>query len=262
NGVSGTFYPWQVIHIRNVGIDGGYTGLSTIHYAARCLGIAQSADEQSLETFEGGSMVKGMVAGGETVVGMGAMQEEQLKTVADRIDSELRSGKNIIELPAGTTFNSLQMTVAEAKLLEHREFSVFEIARFTGVPPEKLFVNMTQNYKASEMAQINFLNDSVSPIITQIEQEFSNKLIPKALAFRENIRFEREALLKADITALADYYAKMHGMGVLTTNEIRAKKGLQPVEGGEQPLVSTNLQKLNQIKVNGPGKGNQDTKGE
>ncbi len=250
NGIQGTFFPFEIIHIKNIAIDGGYTGLSTIQYAARCLGIAAAGDEQSLDTFDGGTMMKGFVAGGETMRGIGAEQEEALTTIGDRIEGELRSGKNIISLPEGTDFRALQMTVAEAKLLEHREFTVFEISRFTGVPPEKLFVNMPQNYKASEMSQINFLNDSINPFITQIEQEFSAKIIGRGLAFKERIKFDRDALLNTDITAKADFYQKMHGLGVLTTNEIRAFQGLLPLEGGDQPLISTNLQKLNEIKVN------------
>lgn len=244
----------EIIHIKNLTLDGGYMGISTIAYASRVLGIAQSADEQSLETFEGGSMIKGMIAGGETVRGMGELQEAQLKTVADRVDAELRSGKNIIELPAGTEFKALQMTVAEAKLLEHREFSLKDICRFYGVDPERVFAGTSGNYKASESTQINFLNNTLNPILSQIECEFSRVLLYDKYRDRYKIEFDRNSLFITDLTSKANYYKTMLELGAYTVNEIRAQEGRLPVEGGNDAFISTNLQSLKNPKVNGTDK--------
>ncbi len=249
NKIYGEYDSSEIIHIKNMSLDGGYTGVPVIQYASRVLGIATSADEQSLDTFDGGTMIKGFVAGGETMQGFGAEQEEALTTIGDRIEGELRSGKNIISLPEGTDFRALQMTVAEAKLLEHREFSVIEICRFYGVDPERVFAGTAGNYKASESSQINFLNNTLNPILTQIESEFTRVLIQKRYRHRYKVEFDRKALFITDLTSKASYYKSMVEIGVFTVNEVRGKEGMSPVKGGDEAFISANLQSLKNPKV-------------
>lgn len=46
NGIEGTFDADEIIHLKNLSLDGGYTGVSTITYAAKVMGISANADER------------------------------------------------------------------------------------------------------------------------------------------------------------------------------------------------------------------------
>ena len=61
NNIYGEFESWQIIHLKNLSLDGGYTGVSTLQYAARTMAISTNADIANVETFKSGGIVSGFV---------------------------------------------------------------------------------------------------------------------------------------------------------------------------------------------------------
>ena len=94
NRIYGRFESYEIIHLKNNSLDGGYTGVSTIMYASRIFSIAASADNQNLRTFQNGSKIKGLVSGAKEInkglPGAG-MTDIQLSTVGDRIEEQLNT---------------------------------------------------------------------------------------------------------------------------------------------------------------------------
>jgi HK97 family phage portal protein len=245
NHVYGTFDAEDIIHIRGMNVDGGYTGESIIRYAARTLGLATKEAEQSEEVMQPGSTYKGFVSGDDSAVqGFGAPQTKQLQTVSDRIEKELKSGKNIMSLPGAMKFSALSMSPADLQLLDSKRFGVLEICRFYGVHPDKVFQNQSSNYKASDMAQVQYMIDTLQPYVRQIEQEFTRKLIPASMAKKMRIRFDLEEYYQLDFATKASYMKATIEGGVRTPNEWRAKDGKAPIKGGDMTFISCNLQSI------------------
>ena len=194
NGIIGVFDSDEIIHLRNMSLDGGYTGASTITYASRVMNVAANADERTLDSFKPGKTLKGFISGdGDTGVrGFGEMQDSQLEDVEKRITSEVNSGKGIFRIPGAAKFNQLSLSSTDLQLLETRKFSVLDICRFYGVHPDKVFAGQSQNYKASEMSNQSFLSDTLQPYLRKIESELTAKLIPQSLAHRMKIEFDVE----------------------------------------------------------------------
>jgi len=252
NNIYETFESEEIIHLKNMSLDGGYTGVSTIYYASRVLGISASADAQSLDSFQPGATTKGFVSGEATTTkGFGEFQDQQLKTVGDRVQDELASGKKIFWLPDSMKFNQLGMSPADVKLLETKEFGVLEICRFYGVHPDKVFAGQSRNYKASEMSQVLFMADTLQPLLRQIESEFSAKLIPESLADNYKIEFDIEAMYQTDLVSEAAYMEKTIQNGVYTTNEWRKRKGQAPIQGGDVAMISCNVAPIDSAKIRG-----------
>ncbi|WP_353332784.1 phage portal protein [Bacteroides sedimenti] len=251
NGINGVYEAWQVIHLKNKSIDGGYTGVSTISYAARTMNVTANADQQTLNELKGGNRMKGFVTGGDIASGMGKYQDKQTDIVKERLKAELAAGENIMRLPAGVDFRQLSITPADAQLLETRKFSVFEICRFYGVHPDKVFAEASSNYKASENSQVSFLTDTLQPVLAKIEAEFSAKLIPKNLIGKYRIKFDISALYQVDLDTKSKYYKQMQEIGAFTTNEIRQKENLPPVDGGDIAFVSCNIAPIDSAKIRG-----------
>ena len=88
NHLYGRYEPYEVIHLRNNSLDGGYTGVSTITYASRIFSIAASADNQNLRTFQNGSKIKGLVSGKSLsgAIGTNSLTDKQGKDVGVRIE--------------------------------------------------------------------------------------------------------------------------------------------------------------------------------
>ena len=114
----------EIIHLRNMSLDGGYTGESTIRYASKILGIAASANNQSEYNFQPGNTYKGFISGDaeSTVKGYKEYKESQLEDIASRFREELRKGETITYLPGQTKFNPLSMSPADIQLMEQNKF--------------------------------------------------------------------------------------------------------------------------------------------
>jgi HK97 family phage portal protein len=254
NKIYGIFDADEIIHLKNLSLDGGYTGVSTLQYASRTLAISANADAANVESFKTRGTLSGFVSGKNSTLGFGSIQDTQLQGVADNIEKQLASGKKIFNLPGEMSFNQISLSPSDIQLLETKTFNVLDICRFFGVHPDKVFAQQTANYKASEMSQVSFLTDTLQPILTQIENELQIKLIPRELAMQYKIDFDIEPLLQTDLLTQADYINKTISSGVKTVNQWRKKFGQAPVEGGDKVLVSANLKALDVLNAEIPTK--------
>lgn len=253
NAVVGLFDAEEIIHLRNISLDGGYNGISTISYGAKVLGISANADNRTSDSFKPGNTLKGFISGdGEAgVKGLGEIQDKQLADIEKRITDEVNSGKGIFRIPGASKFNQLSISSTDLQLLETRKFGVLDICRFFGVHPDKVFAGQSQNYKASAMSNEMFLSDTLQPRLSKIESEINSKLIPKGLAFKEKMEYNVEALLTTSLEQEATYIQKTIENGVYTVNYWRAKKGQDPIEGGDIPMISCNVAPIDSVKIKG-----------
>lgn len=247
NRIYGRFEPYEIIHLKNNSLDGGFTGVSTITYASRIFSIAASADNQNLRTFQNGSKIKGLVSGvKEAARGLpgAGVTDNQLSTIGDRIEEQLNTGKDIITVPGEVGFNQLSINPVDAQLLETKKFSILDICRFYGVHPDKVFAGQSANYKASEMSNVSFLTDTLQPILKQIEAEFNYKLIPNSVAHIYKISFDLACLYQTDLMTQATYLKTMEESGVFSVNDARKRVDQPPVEGGDRVFISCNIRPI------------------
>ncbi len=257
NNIYKTLDSDEIIHLRNMSLDGGYTGVSTIRYAANIMGVTAGADYQSGRNFRPGNTYKGFVSGNsDTTRGYEQYTEGQLEDAAGRFRKELQSGETITYLPGDLKFNPLSMSPADIQLLEIMKFSVLNICRFFGVHPDKAFAGQSQNYKASEMSQVQFMTDTLQPILRQIENEFFAKLIPRNVASKYRILFDIESFYQTDLETISNHDEKLIQNGISTVNELRAKAGKVAVPGGDVAMISCNVQPLENAINNVKNKNN------
>lgn len=253
NGIVGTYTPDEIIHLRNLSLDGGYTGVSIIHYASKTMSVSANADDRTLDSFKPGNILKGFISGDREagIQGYGDLQDEQLKSIKDRIESEINNGKNLFSIPGQAKFNQLSMSPTDLQLLETRKFGVLDICRFYGVHPDKVFAGQSQNYKASEMSSDSFLADTLQSRLRKIESEFTAKLIPRELAYKMKIEFDVESLLMMSLEQTANYMEKTIQNGIYSVNYWRSRKGQLPIEGGDDAMISCNVAPVNSAKIKG-----------
>ena len=250
NGIYGTYTADKIIHIRNMSLDGGRTGISTVQYAATALGIQATADKETKRMFATGGRIKGIVHNDTSVRGFGEYQDDELEKTAKMIQERVKTD-DIVYLPGQTQFTPWSMSSVDMQLLEHKKFGVIEICRFFGVHPDKVFAQQSENYKASEMSQVSFLTDTLNPILRKIENEFHAKLVLPEMANDYKFEFDTSTIYTTDLTTEAAYMEKTINTGVMTINEWRRKKGLKPVDGGDQTLVSCNVAPIGSSKIQG-----------
>lgn len=248
NDINRTVKPADIVHLRNICIDGTGIGISTVQYAAQALGIIRLSDQNTATTLSNGGRMRGLLSGSGGVNTFAAATSNQLDSVSAAIENDIRAGRTVISVPEDMKFQSISLSPADAKVLESKQFTIRDVARFFRVHPALLYEESNNTYKSAEVPNVMFLTQTLAPLLVKIEQELALKLIPAALRGSYRIRFDREELYTTDLLTEADYFGKMLQTGVYTVNELRAKKGLQPVKGGDTPLVSANLKSTDEIQ--------------
>lgn len=239
--INGVFSADEIIHLKNNSLDGGYTGVSTITYASLSISLSANADKQTNNGLLSGNQKSGFLVGGNELQGLGALDTEVADRVADRVNNEIAQGRRIIRLSGSMQFIESSMSNSDAELLEVRKYSVLDICRFFGVHPYMVFADQSTNYKEAENSQINFLNQTLQPLILQIEQEFSVKLLPRGRRASERIRFDLSRLFATDLRTRAEYVKSSVEAGVMTPNEGRIFENREPIEGGDQLFITCNV---------------------
>ena len=249
--IAGDFPADAIIHPKNKSLDGGYTGVSTIRYAALSLSLSANADRQTNDGLLAGNQKSGFLVGGNELQGIGALSEDVSDRITARVNREIQAGQRIIRLSGSMQFIESSMSNSDAELLEVRKYSVLDVCRFFGVHPYMVFADQSTNYKEAENSQINFLNQTLRPFLRQIEQEFTDKLLPRSRRQAERIRFDLSALFATDLRTRAEYVKSLVESGVMTPNEGRQFEGRAPLDGGDTLFVSCNIAPIDSPKIQG-----------
>ena len=245
-GISGTFDEGEVIHLKNYTRD-GKIGISTITYAATTLSIANTGNAETLNRFENGGNVRGIISNDTSVRGFGEYQDDQLEETAKDLDSKFRTGQRSVSVPGQVQFSPLSLSSTDMQFLETRKFTVREICRFFGVHPSFVYDDTSNNYKSAEMANVAFLSNTLNPILRKIENELHRKLVAPTLCCKRRFEFDRRDLYACDLDSRVKYQASTIAAGIYTVNEWRRAENKEPIKGGDLVLVSANLKSIDEV---------------
>lgn len=226
----------NVLHIRG---PGGHPlgGMSTLSFARDTFGLARSAERTQSRIFRNG--VRPTVA---FTFSKWLTDEQRLKAethYSERFSGVDNSGKPII-LQGDTKVEKLTIDPVDAEILMTRGFTVEEICRFFQIPPVMIgHTSKTTSWPTGvEQQFLLFLKLCLRRRVKRIEQAMEKQLLSTGEFARGlRIRFNFEALLRADSAARANFYQIMRQIGGMTVNEIRRLEGLPPVPGGDVVLV-------------------------
>ena len=98
NGIDVVVGAKDILHFKNMCLDGGYWGMSTISYAKQCLSITATSDTETLKRFATGGRFKAILQDNTTVNGYGKYQDEQLKNMGMDIQETLNKGGDILSV--------------------------------------------------------------------------------------------------------------------------------------------------------------------
>lgn len=238
----------NLIHLINYTTD-GIIGISTLEFARKSLETAHYTNEHQRQFFENGANLNGILKPKNGVW----LDENQAIDAKNSFINQISpsvGGKSggIVVLGSDLDFQAISISPRDAQLLESKEFSLFDIAQYFGVPLSKLFYNKFNKYNTVEAEQLDFLTSTIQPLIEQIENELFRKLIIPSDWNNFEIKFDVNNLLRLDAATAADVYTKLLNAGALTPNEIRENLDADyPVTGGNRAFVQQNLQPLDNL---------------
>lgn len=231
--------PSDILHFPGVGFD-GLSSESIIKYAAKnAVGNALAMDKYSGKFFSGGSHPS-IILESDSKIG-----DPQLKSLQSAFASKYSGTENAHKLPLvlseGVKAKPISLSAEDAQLLEARKFQVIDIARAFGVPPHMIGETSSSTAWGTGLESISrsFVTYTLLPHLVRIEQELTRKLFPQSVNM--SVKFDREALIEADLAAQSNYYRQAlggpgAGQGWMTADEVRKKTRLAPRGGSADKL--------------------------
>lgn len=250
NGLSGEYRADEMLHIRNMNLN-GYEGVSTITYAANVLGIAATGDDETLRRFATGGRFKAILSNIASAVGFGRYQDNQLKGQAKELTKTLNTGQDIMALQGDVKVTPFSMSSADMQFLDSRKFTVREIARFFNIPAAKLMDDSNTVYGSAEAANLAFYSEALQPIINDIEDEFRSKLLGEYRYQNYKFCFDISSLFALDRKSQAEWNKSRIETGMVSVNDLRREFDAPPVNDGDDVFLSVNLAPLGSEKLSG-----------
>ena len=172
--------------------------------------------------------------------------DKYAKELNDRVYEQ-----DIIGIRGLDALHNISMTSQDMQLMEHMNMGLDDVARYFGTPRPMLMLDTNSHYTTYTNATLEYLQRTVQPDVTEMEQEMNRKLLRREDFGRRRIHMCEQPLLRLDKEAQAKVDQLQLQTGAATVNEIRAQYDRPAVEGGDIIYVSTNLAELGSEKLRG-----------
>lgn len=221
--------PVNVIHILKNSID-GVNGKSIPWYARKTINLATAAENAAFNFFDSGCAISGILKSNKP---LSTQQKTDIKMSWNQAHVQ-GEPSGLAVLGNDLDFQEIGSNSAESQLLESRKYSVREIARFLGIPPELIGDEVNKSYNSLAQAMDALITFTLQPFIQILEDEFNRKCLLPSERKLYHIDFKEEDLRMPDETAQAQALNSLVAGGIITANEARKILGLPAVENGDE----------------------------
>jgi HK97 family phage portal protein len=250
---SSAVYSWKdVVHVRQRSVN-GLRGLGLLHTAREAIELAILLEQHAAKLFAAGARPGGILST------PGRIDQQTLDRLRNSFESRYSGvsggGKTMI-LESGLTFTPVTFASTDAQFQEARAFQVVEISRALNLPATLLNDMSASTFNNVESQAQAFLDRCLMPQVERVERALERVLLTdQERADGYEIEFCTDALVRANLQARYAAWATAIQNGIMTSNEIREREGLPPVDGGDQILRTIQAQPVDQPAQPAPKNG-------
>ena len=229
----------EIWHLRGPSWN-GWEGLDGVKLAREAIGLAVAAEGHGASGFKNGPLLSGILT---TNANLTKDQREQLRDSFMAAHSGDNAGRVAI-MSNGMQFVAAGQNNASAQWNETRRMQTEEVCRAFGVMPIMVgYSDKAATYASAEQMFIAHVVHTLGPWYARIEQSAAvNLLTPEERRQGYYFKFFTQALLRGASRDRADYWARLHGLGAISANEIRALEDMNPYPGGDVHVMPLNMQ--------------------
>ena len=238
----------DILHYKAFSID-GIIGTSVLERASEVISVAREA-----QRYEGTLYANNAQPAGILQV-EGTLKDEakdKIREAWEKVHKGVDKAFRVAILDNGLKYQPITISNKDVQFVENKAVSVEDIARFFGVPLYKINAGK-QSYSSNEQNGIEYVVNTLHPIITQYEEEDTYKLSfmkdrLKGLEIRRNMMAE----LRGDFASRSNWYQKMREIGAFSVNDILALEDMPNVDGGDVHYASLNyipLDKFTELSI-------------
>ncbi|MED1419025.1 phage portal protein [Bacillus smithii] len=226
----------DIIHLTTLSTD-GLKGKTPIQIARESIGSSMAAQKFKGKFYRNGAANNGVLK----VPGLlNSDAKNKIREEWEKANTGLDNAQRIAILDAGLEFESISMPLRDAQFIETMKFDKEEIATIYNIPLHMVNQLDRATFSNIEQQSLDFIQNTLSPILIQYEQEFAYRLFSLNELKRYYLKFNLNSLLRGDSTTRANFYATMLDKGVLSINEVRELEERDAIEGGDTHRVDLN----------------------
>jgi HK97 family phage portal protein len=229
----------NMFHIQSISAD-GIVGHSIVSLAARSIGLSISLEEFGASFFGNGAQLGGVIE----IPDESTLDTEGKKNLKKTFNNTHKGpGKafGVEILDAGMRYTPIGVEPDKGQFTESQQNQVEVICRWFRVPPHKVGHLLRMTFNNVEQLSINYVDESLIPWITNLEQEADWKLFGEQ-NYKNYTKINTSALLRGDAASRSAWYRAMWDMAVYSTNdilELEDRNGIGPA--GDKRFVQLNL---------------------
>ena len=194
------------------------------------------AAAQGAQTFAT-ALWENMAAPSGSVKHPGRLANEAKQFLAERIRERYQGAHNagrVMVLDEGMEWQAMSATAEDSELTDARRYSGEELARLFNVPPQLIGENQFGSFSNVETAGRFFATFCLSPWAKRVEAEFQRSVFVPG--DDHHLMIDLAGLQRGDDQARWASYAIAKQYDVLSTDEIRAQEGWNPVATPAEPI--------------------------
>jgi len=238
----------EILHFKIMSQD-GMIGQSPIDTCANSISWGLALEQYGNAYFQNGAKVSGVL---QTDRALSTEAIDRLRNSFDQNYSKIGDANKTLILEEGLKFNTISLSNEASQFLASRQFSIEEIARIFNIPPHLLRDLSKSSFNNIQEQSREFVQYSLMPYLSMIEQEMTTKLFKKAEQGKLFIEFNTNALLRGNPKERAEYYRTMLNIGAMTINEVRQKENMNVVPEGDNLFMQLNMATVEQIVQGAP----------
>ena len=227
----------EIWHVRIFTLD-GLTGLSPISYARQAISLGLDTEEFGGNLFKNGAVGSGVLSTDQQLT------DDAFERLRKDFESKYQGMKNMhkpLILEMGLKWQQITMKAEDTQFLETRKFQKDEICAIFRVPPHMIANLEKATFSNIEHQAQSFVNYSLMPYLTRIEQRINIGLLNDKDQGRYYAKFNAGALLRGDMKSRFEAYAKGIQWSIYSPNDCRELEDLNPREGGDLYLTPMNM---------------------
>jgi HK97 family phage portal protein len=206
----------------------GCVGLDPIAFAAETVGQAIAAQRYG-STFFGDAAIPSMA-----LVSDQSINQQQAQATRAIWEASHKGRRGTAVLGNGLTPTPLNVPPEASQFLDTQRFSVQQVCRYFGVPPEMIGADSgsPKTYANLEQRNLDFLTYGVGPKIVRLEHTL-NASLPRG----QFVKFNTGALLRTDLKTRYESYQIGLAAGFLSVDEVRELEDREPLPAAAQPAA-------------------------
>jgi len=233
---------FYILHIPGLSFD-GISGKSVISAAAESMGLNLAMQKYSANFWKNGAKQTGVLS---HPMSLSPTAREGMRQSFDKNMKGEEGGTMILD--EGMKYTPTGIPPDDAQLLQSKQFSVQEIARWFGIPPFLLFDESRSTFTNIENQSLEFVRYTLTQWVIRWEAELKIKLLTEVEQEDHFFKMNMNALLRGDLESRYNAYGIGIEKGWLSPNEVRGWEDLNRIEGGDTYSQQMNKQPIGNIE--------------